>query len=113
MNFKNIAIAVLTLAVILLLIFYSSTDTHYQEQLDEAKQKNKELIQQHEETVINLSRKVDSLTMVADSLVFLRKDMDRRVSELNRELEEVRGRYEDRTPTELEKEMEKRFKERR
>jgi peptidoglycan hydrolase CwlO-like protein len=110
---KNIALAICILIIVLMAIFYSNTNSIYEDKIQELKNQKQQEIEKYESELSELRRHQDSLISIVDSLNISGKTVLGERDKLNKELKAVKGRYERHTPTELETEMMKRYNETR
>ena len=94
-------------------IFYSNTNSIYEDKIQELKNQKQQEIEKYESELSELRRHQDSLILVIDSLDTGGKTVLGERDKLSEELKKVKGRYQHHSPSELEKEMMKRYNETR
>jgi predicted RND superfamily exporter protein len=104
-------IAILIMVIALLVIFSNNKDTYYEERLQKEKNERRQTVKRLEQELLLseqqglvLNHRIDSLNIRYKNVIV---DLDR----TTKELKDIKGRYKNHTPTELEKEMLKRFNE--
>jgi peptidoglycan hydrolase CwlO-like protein len=110
---KNIALAICILVILLMAIFYTNTNSIYEDKIQELKNQKQQEIEKYESELSELRRHQDSLISIVDSLNISGKTVLVERDKLSEELKKVKGRYQHHTPGELEIELMKRYNETR
>jgi hypothetical protein len=110
-DIRNIIIAILLLVVTLCLVFGGRGYRYYEDKLQQEKQKKSVYALKLESQLLESEQARLVLARTADSLHRANEVLDSRIKDTDKQLREIKGRYDKRSNRELERDMNEKYQE--